>query len=229
MPSPLQKLARRLFSRFGASRVENYGDGNRIETAGAVFKNCRVQFFGKDNRIVLAPGAVATSLEITILGSRNQIVIGAGVLYEKGDIWCAADDGVIRIGEKTTISDATLTLTEPKMSIIIGRDCQISWKVDLRCGDGHPIVDLATGEVINPARPIVLGDHVWLAAHVQVLKGVTIGEHSVIGSHSLVTHDVPAHAVAAGLPARVLRENITWHREAREVLPKADAKPAPPA
>jgi len=222
MPSPLQKIARKIFSRFGANRVEDYGQGNRIETTDAVFKKCRVQFFGNNNRISLEPGALATDLEITILGSRNHIHIGANVQYLDGDIWCSSDDGVIRIGEKTTISDATLTLTEPKMSITIGRDCLISWKVDLRCGDGHPIIDQASGEVINPAQPIVLGDQVWLAAHVQVLKGVTIGEHSVIGSHSLVTHNIPAHAVAAGLPAKVLRENITWHRDAKNLPPLPD-------
>ncbi len=218
MSSLLQKIARRISSRLGPNRVRDYGRGNRIETAGAMFKKCRVQFFGNDNVISLAPGASATDLEITILGSRNQIQIGAHVSYLDGDIWCSSDDGIIRIGEKTTISDATLTLTEPRMAITIGSDCLISWKVDVRCGDGHPIVDQATGEIINPARPIVIGNHVWLAANVQILKGVTIGEHSVIGSHSLVTHDVPPHAVAAGVPAKVLRENVTWHRGAGEAV-----------
>jgi acetyltransferase-like isoleucine patch superfamily enzyme len=217
MPSPLQKIARRLFSCFGANRIDDYGNGNRIDTAGATFKDNRVQFFGHDNRIVLESGALATNLKITIVGSRNQIRLGQDVQFLEGHIWCSSADGIIRIGEKTTIAEATLTLTEPRMAITIGRDCLISWQVDLRCGDGHPIVDQATGAVLNPARPITLGDHVWLAAHVQVLKGVTIGEHSVIGTHSLVTHDVPPHAVAAGAPARVLRENITWYRDAKDV------------
>jgi acetyltransferase-like isoleucine patch superfamily enzyme len=219
MPSFLRKIARKLASRFGANRVSDYGDGNRIEAAGAVFKNCRVQFFGNGNRIELAPGALATNLEITLLGSRNHIHIGAGVQYFDGDIWCSSDDGVIRIGEQTTISDATFTLTEPKMSITIGRDCLISWKVDLRCGDGHAIVDQTTGAVLNPARPITVGEHVWLSAHVQILKGVTIGEHCVVASHALVTHDLPAHTVAAGMPARVIRENVTWRRDAKGAPP----------
>jgi len=216
MSALIQKILRRFSSHFGPNRVKDFGRGNRIETPGAEFKKCRVQFFGNDNVIALAPGASATDLEITILGSRNQIHLGANVSFLDGDIWCSSDDGIIRIGDQTTISDATLTLTEPRMAITIGSDCLISWKVDVRCGDGHPIVDQATGEIINPARPIVIGNHVWLAANVQILKGVTIGEHSVIGSHSLVTHDVPPHAVAAGVPAKVLRENITWHRSAGE-------------
>lgn len=218
MRSLPQKISRRLCSVFGANRLRDYGQRNRITAAGAVFKKCRIQFFGDDNLIEIAPGAKVTNLEITVLGSRNQILVGADVVFLDGAVWCSSDDGVIRIGEQTTISEASLTLTEPGMSITIGRDCLLSWKINLRCGDGHPIVDQTTGEIINAARPIILGDHVWVAAHVEVLKGVTIGDHSVIGTHSVVTHDVPAHAIAVGVPARVRRENITWLRHAATPL-----------
>jgi acetyltransferase-like isoleucine patch superfamily enzyme len=54
-------------------------------------------------------------------------------------------------------------------------------------------------------RPVEIQDEVWLGENVCVLPGVTIGRHSVIGSNSVVTKDVPPHSVAAGVPARVLR------------------------
>ncbi|WP_419877600.1 acyltransferase [Brevibacillus centrosporus] len=60
---------------------------------------------------------------------------------------------------------------------------------------------------------IYIGDHVWLGAHVNVLKGVTIGENSVIGIRSLVISDIPSHCVAAGLPAKVKRSNTYWTRD----------------
>ena len=50
-----------------------------------------------------------------------------------------------------------------------------------------------------------IGDNVWLGGNVTVLPGVSIGEGSVIGAGSVVTRDVPPHAVAAGNPARILR------------------------
>ena len=53
--------------------------------------------------------------------------------------------------------------------------------------------------------PTVIGDNVWLAAHVSVLPGVTIGSGSVIGGHSVVTRDIPPNSFAAGSPARVIR------------------------
>jgi acetyltransferase-like isoleucine patch superfamily enzyme len=49
----------------------------------------------------------------------------------------------------------------------------------------------------------VIGDYVWVASDVTVLRGVTIGEHSVIGARSLVTSDIPPHSLAFGSPARV--------------------------
>jgi len=56
-----------------------------------------------------------------------------------------------------------------------------------------------------PPAPVVLEENVWLAARVIVLPGVTIGKNSVVGAGSVVTRDIPADVLAAGVPARVLR------------------------
>lgn len=55
------------------------------------------------------------------------------------------------------------------------------------------------------AKPITIGDQCWLAANVSVMPGVTIGENTIIGANSVVTHDIPANVIAAGNPCRVLR------------------------
>ncbi|MBL6456507.1 acetyltransferase [Belnapia sp. T6] len=54
-------------------------------------------------------------------------------------------------------------------------------------------------------RPIVLKDDVWLCARVIVLAGVTVGEGTVVGAGSVVTHDLPPHVLAAGNPAQVVQ------------------------
>lgn len=56
------------------------------------------------------------------------------------------------------------------------------------------------------SKPIYIGDRVWVAADVKILQGVTIGEDSIIGAGSVVTHDIPAGVIAAGNPCRVLRK-----------------------
>ena len=55
------------------------------------------------------------------------------------------------------------------------------------------------------AKPIFIGNNCWLASNVTVCGGVTIGEGCVIGAGSVVTHDIPAHSLAAGVPCRVIR------------------------
>ncbi len=84
----------------------------------------------------------------------------------------------------------------------IGDGCQIGSYACLMDNDYHSVEDRnKPGE----SRPIVLGRNVWLGVRVIVLKGVTIGENAVIGAGSVVTKDIPADCVAAGVPARVIR------------------------
>lgn len=59
---------------------------------------------------------------------------------------------------------------------------------------------------IEIAKPITVGNNVWIGAGSTVLAGVTIGENSVIGAGSVVTKDIPANVVAVGVPCKVLRE-----------------------
>lgn len=55
------------------------------------------------------------------------------------------------------------------------------------------------------AKPIKVGSHCWLGANVSVTPGVTIGDNTIIGAGSVVTHDIPANVIAAGSPAKVIR------------------------
>ena len=61
---------------------------------------------------------------------------------------------------------------------------------------------------------VVIGDGVWIGQRSIILSGVTIGEHSIIGANSVVTHDIPAFCIAAGQPAKILKRwdfyNSTW-------------------
>ena len=54
--------------------------------------------------------------------------------------------------------------------------------------------------------PVIIGNKVWLGNNVCVMPGVTIGDGAIIGANSVVTHDVPAYTVAAGIPAKVIKQ-----------------------
>ena len=85
----------------------------------------------------------------------------------------------------------------------------------------HPIDAEARNTHIELAKPITIGDDVWIGGHTTICPGVTIGSDTVIGAGSVVTHDIPDHFIAVGNPCRVLRpitdeERSTWKRMARE-------------
>ena len=71
---------------------------------------------------------------------------------------------------------------------------------------GHALHPVPRAEEWEFARPITLGNNVWLGGNVVVLPGVSIGDNTVVGAGSVVTRDLPANVVAVGNPCRVLRE-----------------------
>lgn len=71
---------------------------------------------------------------------------------------------------------------------------------------GHPVEVAPRIAGWEFARPITIGDNVWLGAGVLVMPGVTIGENTTIGAGSVVTRDIPANSVAVGNPCRVIRQ-----------------------
>lgn len=89
--------------------------------------------------------------------------------------------------------------------IRIGADCQLATGVQLLTAT-HPIDPEPRRLGWEYAEPIVIGDNVWLGGAVVVCPGVTIGDDTVVGAGAVVTKDLPPCVVAAGNPARVLRE-----------------------
>ncbi len=100
-------------------------------------------------------------------------------------------------------------------SITIGHNVVISERVVMRDSDNHAICSLGEDEKCVEKRvlsaPIVVEDHVWIGMNVTILKGVTIGEGSIIAAGSVVTRDIPPHCMAAGVPAKVIKTEVTWY------------------
>jgi acetyltransferase-like isoleucine patch superfamily enzyme len=87
--------------------------------------------------------------------------------------------------------------------ITIGNDVMIGPKVNL-VSAGHP-TDPAQRRSGIVAKPITIGNNVWVGAAATILPGVTIGNNAVIAAGAVVSRDVPANTLAAGVPARVLK------------------------
>lgn len=108
----------------------------------------------------------------------------------------------IHIGARTFVNSGATMLDVAK--ITIGEDVQIGPNVQLLTPT-HPLDPEPRRAKYEAAKPITIGDNVWLGGGVVVLPGVTIGENTVVGAGSVVTKDLPANVVAVGNPAKVIR------------------------
>lgn len=66
---------------------------------------------------------------------------------------------------------------------------------------------------MNPAKNVIIGDHVWIGMNVAINKGVNIGKNSIVAGNSVVTHDVPENVIVAGIPAVIVKKDVMWSRE----------------
>ena len=101
-----------------------------------------------------------------------------------------------------------------KNRINIGSGVAISHGVLIQDYDGHDLFFTSDdGKIYSPdnSAPITIGEHVLIFANSTILKGVNIGNGAIIAGGSIVTHDVPAHTLVAGTPAKVIREGVDWN------------------
>ena len=188
------------------------GKGNKIKNRGVTI-NVKYDIIGNHNLVIIEHGAIMSNMTIFIRGDHHQLIIGKKVQFSGGSVWFEDHHCIIEIGENTTIESAHLAITEPNKKITIGNDCMFSSHIEFRTGDSHSILDTVTNERINYAQNIEVGNHVWIGAHTIILKGVNIGNNSIIGTKSIVTKDIPSNVIAAGVPAKALKNNIDWVRE----------------
>ena len=114
-----------------------------------------------------------------------------------------ADYGMnCRIGDATFINHNAYLMDGA--AITIGSHCFIGPNCGMYTGN-HPMIADERNRGLEQAKPITIGDNVWIGADVTILPGVTIGDGCVIGAKSLVNRDIPAGMFAAGVPCRVIR------------------------
>jgi acetyltransferase-like isoleucine patch superfamily enzyme len=126
--------------------------------------------------------------------------------------------GPIELGDGVAIN-ARSHLDGGSAGIRIGDQTRIAPSVQLFAfNHGIDAADLIKDQPVV-SDGIVIGEDVWIGANVCVTDGVRIGDHAVVGMGAVVTRDVPAWAVAAGNPARVIGDRRTWKQGRRDEEP----------
>ena len=140
-------------------------------------------------------------------GETNRgIRIGSGVFIGRNTI-LSCKNGDIEIGDDANIGFNCEIFSASR--VLVGRSVLMA-AYSYLIGGGHEFSDPSTPVLMQPriSAGIVIGDGAWMGAGAKVLDGVTIGAHAVIGAGALVRTDVPPHAVAVGLPARVVSSRL---------------------
>lgn len=184
--------------------------GNQVVSNSARFHNVKMLVSGVGNQVILDDRVSLKNCTIRIDGNNNTIMIGAKTVCNQVSFWVEDSDNLIELGEHCRLTGLTELAVTEGTQIRIGKDCLFSNHITFRTGDSHSIVDL-NGRRCNPARDIVIHDHVWIGADVVCLKGTQIAEGCVIGTRSLVTKKfTEPNCIIVGSPAKVVHREMTW-------------------
>lgn len=182
-----------------------------------MFKNMLLKIRNKvrvepGNIIIVEDKAWIRESSIFIRGNNNQFIVKSGARVRKTTIEIIGENCLIEIGENTLVGhNSYLSAKERNIKLTIGKNCGLSRNVKLMTSDGHDI--LQSGKRINQAKKIHIMDHVWLADGVTILKGVTVGKGSIVGIDAVLTKSIGDNVIAAGNPAKVIKEGIHYQNE----------------
>ena len=182
---------------FGAYRIRFEGTGNVCVLAGQ-----------EGERAALRGRAI-------FVGSRCVAVLGrrrTSKAHVSMRLW--NDDQVFFWGNGSTSNGSDFILQGEGRRVLVGEDCMFATGIWVRTSDMHAIADLSTGEQINRQTDVILEPHVWVGQDALLLGCERVGYGTVIGAKSLLRDPADPLSIYGGVPARKLRENVTWDRAA---------------
>ncbi|WP_157974551.1 acyltransferase [Lewinella sp. IMCC34183] len=192
-------------NRWGASNSIRKDAKSKV-TIGGNLLNTQVKV-GGNSELTIPEGCRIRNATIEIRGNNNRVVLGEGV-YMSGKIELVGDGNELIIGKDTRINGAELIIHNGTR-VEIGEGSLFSTQIVLRTTDNHTIMN-ADGKRINPDEDIYIGKHVWICRMVTILKGSHVGDGTIVGAMSLVTGKIGENVIAAGVPAKTIRENMSW-------------------
>jgi galactoside O-acetyltransferase len=179
----------------------------------------------KKGIVKIGDDSIADELKIIFRNmDRNKgtyLFVGSNTLIS-GTIVFESANGIIKIGNNSFIGGSHLICVN---EIIIGNDVMTSWGVTIVDNNAHSLISIERADDVKDAlkamkigkigiykdwsvvksAPVIIKDKAWIGFNSIILKGVTIGEGSIVGAGSVVTKDVPDYAVVAGNPAKIVK------------------------
>ena len=198
-------LGRRALDRARLRWLTAYHAGLEVHpSATPAFGRARFNL-APGGRVRIGAGAATESIPgalsfVVHPGAEVVVEDGAWLRTEVGPIViCAFPGAVVRVGPQVLLNGCQLSAKE---SLTIARRAMVGPGSRVYDSDQHDL----DAERLERVAPVSIGECAWVASDVTVMRGVRIGAHAVVGARSVVTADVPDHALALGAPARVRGE-----------------------
>ncbi|MFC0406617.1 acyltransferase [Roseomonas elaeocarpi] len=186
--------------------MEIIGNVERNKVVGSP-EGLRVHFYSVDCSIEVGDECQLSGLTVHFRSPGCKVVIGPRCIM-RGDVHLKSPNVSVLIGRNLRARTG-IFMNVAGGNVVIGDDCLFA-SVKFRTSDSHRILDAASGEAINPPGNIVVGDRVWMAEDVLLLRNAEVGSDSVVGARSLVNGSIPDGSLAVGTPARVVRTGVRW-------------------
>jgi acetyltransferase-like isoleucine patch superfamily enzyme len=160
-----------------------------LTPAGWRWKTEGMVFFGRGLQIQIAKGAEVRFGRFTWIGDGTKI---------------RSHEGIVEIGDKTVLGQEVTISSYKRVSI--GEQCVIADRAMFIDFD-HGVVEVERPIRVQGiySRPVEIGANCWIGYNACFLRGIRVGDNSIVGTNSVVTKDVPANAVVGGIPAKVIR------------------------
>ena len=191
---------------FGGNVFKNNGKNNKIVRNMTVnFLNTEIIFSGNNNTIKFGNNCNIFGLRVLLEGDNNEIMIGNNVGINASKIQPTVINAVG--GKKIVIEDG----------------CLFSNNIEIHTSDYHGIYDKKTGKRLNYEKDILIRKNVWIGLRATILKGTQIAEGCVVGAGSLLAGDYSTpNAIIAGNPAMIIKNEIIWNEESKDVYKVQD-------
>ena len=179
---------------------------NHIETGIPIDININ----GSNNSVIINGSNKNISYRINVSNNTN-ISIGNNVLTNMNpNLEISADDNsTISIGDNTTFVNKCRIYAGAGSKISIGRNCMFSTDILVAC---NPVI----AGITSCDNSILVNDYVWIGWGASLQQGCNINKGCIVAAQTVVENEVPSNSLVAGDPSKIIRSNVTWHRNNME-------------
>lgn len=154
-------------------------------------------------------GNICNNKNFLYINDSGKIIFSGKSQFALGVTLRIDNNGIIEFGKNFRANQNFSCFSNTHIKF--GNNVLIGWNVNIRDSDGHRILDISHNRILNLNKSVEIGNNVWIASHVDILKGSYINDNSIIGFRSLVTRKfIEKNVIIAGVPANIIKTDIKW-------------------